>query len=184
MSTSGIRPYLWRFFVFTALLPILWGWAVPYFLKLDPIAFQAARNSGFIFGSGAALVTLCLVWRRLRQSITGAFPYVMHGFPRGDMCRRTRSLVLHQRVQTSPFSSFAVLSVQMGIGLSLGVWMYFLARRAARNLSGAPASATLPGLRRLMTISSAAVALIVTFLLAVGLTARSGVGSTNSRSQT
>ena len=165
MNTSGIRPYFWRFYVLAALLPILWGWTVPYFLKLDPIAFQAARNSGFVFGSGAALATLCLVWLRLRQSITGAFPYAHARDFLAVICVAGlgRWFLAPEGPDLSPFSSFAVLSVQMGIGLSLGVWMYFLARRAARNLSGAPASATLPGLRRLMTISSAAMALIVTF---------------------
>ena len=176
MTASAAEGALFRRAIVAALLlPLTWGWALPLFMLLDPLATERALTSGGGIGLLFAVIWLGAVRWRLRAGLRGDFAYeTTRDFTALVVIAALLRWMLDSDAARMPYvESFSLLALHIGVGFALAMGVYVGCRKETRRhpkeLGGHP----LPGVRRVFTVTGAALGLIAAIVIGVGTAARS-----------
>ncbi len=157
----------------TATLPAAWGLALPEYLLLDALAYEAASVGGAVAGGFAFLVVATITWVRSRRELPARIAFQTAR----EMALVTTAAALAQWYveSTDPrmpyLESFSLLAMEFALGLAGSLGIYVWARRCAQRYGSAP-STRLPGVRTIFTTSAAILGVFTAVVLGVGSSAR------------
>lgn len=167
------RTLLLGVLAIAAVLPLGWGFALPRYMLLDAIAFEVATVGGAVSGGVAFLFIALMTWLRIRHEVRARVAF---------QTARELALTACAAPVVQWFSElgdprmpyiegFALLAMQLALGLAASLAAYVWVRHCARAYGAAP-SERLPGVRTVFTASAAILGLFTAVVLGVGSSSR------------